>query len=119
LIVVETNAYQTVFVESLRTDPETRHLPLKDQNTQGDKDARLRGLSPLFQNGIIRFPRTGGAWVDQLIEELLHFPNGTKDMLDALWLAIQGVELQRVEPKISFADDLEGLEPRRRASVAA
>ncbi len=105
LIVVETNAYQTVFVESLRTDPETRHLPLKDQTTQGDKDARLRGLAPLFQNGIIRLPRSGGPWVDQLIEELLHFPNGTKDMLDALWLAIQGIELQRTEPRIIFADD--------------
>jgi predicted phage terminase large subunit-like protein len=106
LIVVETNAYQTVFVESLRTDPETRHLPLKDQTTQGDKDARLRGLAPLFQNGIIRLPRNGGLWVDHLTEELLHFPSGTKDMLDALWLAIQGVELQRTEPKILFTDDL-------------
>lgn len=113
LIVVETNAYQTVFVESLRTDPETRHLPLKDQNTQGDKDARLRGLAPLFQNGIIRLPRSGGAWVDQLIEELLHFPNGTKDMLDALWLAIQGIELQRTEPRIIFADDIEQEAPRK------
>ncbi len=112
LIVVETNAYQTVFVESLRTDPETRHLPLKDQNTQGDKDARIRGLAPLFQNGIIRLPRSGAAWVDQLIEELLHFPSGTKDMLDALWLAIQGIELQRVEPKIMFTDDLDDQRPR-------
>jgi predicted phage terminase large subunit-like protein len=113
LIVVETNAYQSAFPESLRTDPETRQLPLKDQNTQGDKDARLRGLAPLFENGIIRLPKNGGAWKDHLIEELLHFPNGSKDMLDALWLALQGAEMQRTEPKIIYADDI----PSRRESA--
>jgi predicted phage terminase large subunit-like protein len=106
LIVVETNAYQTAFVESLRTDPETRHLPLREQTTQGDKHARLRGMAPLFENGVIRLPRNGGTWVDNFEEELLHFPHGTEDMLDALWLALQGAEMQRVEPKISFAEDL-------------
>jgi len=106
LMVVETNAYQAAFTESLRTDPETRRLPLKDQNTQGDKHARIRGLAPLFENGVVRLPRNSTAvWVGQLEEELLQFPHGTEDMLDALWLALQGVEMQRVEPRIVFAED--------------
>lgn len=112
LIMVETNAYQSSFLESLRTDPETRRLPLKDVNTEGDKDARLRGLAPLFENGFIRFPRTGGAWVDQMIEELMEFPDGTKDMLDALWLALQGVQAQRVAPNIFYTSDIPETEER-------
>lgn len=113
LIIVETNAYQSVFLESLRTDPETRLLPLKEKNTQGDKDSRIRGLAPLFENGFIRFPKNGGAWTDQMVEELMEFPDGTKDMLDALWLALQGVELQRIEPRIIFASDIPEPEPKR------
>jgi predicted phage terminase large subunit-like protein len=107
LIVVETNAYQTVFVESLRTDPETKRLPLKNKNTTSDKHARIRGMAPLFENGAIRLPRPHiASWVGQLEEELLHFPHSKEDMLDALWLALQGVQMQRVEPKITYAEDL-------------
>lgn len=106
LITVETNAYQAAFTESLRTDPETRRLPLRDLTTQGDKHARIRGLAPLFENGVVRLPRPGiAAWVDQLEEELSNFPNGSDDMLDGLWLALQGVELQRIEPRIVYAED--------------
>jgi hypothetical protein len=39
-------------------------------------------------------------------EELLHFPHGADDVLDALWLALQGVQMQRVEPKIIYAEDV-------------
>ncbi len=106
LIVPEANAYQAAFTESLRTDPDTRRLPLRPHNTQGDKHARLRGLAPLFEVGAIRLPRSDAAWVEQLEEELLGFPDGTLDLMDALWLALQGVEMQRVEPRISFAEDL-------------
>lgn len=101
LIVVEANGYQSAFVESLRTDPETRLLPIRSITTQGDPHARIRGLTPLFENGIIRLPRH----CPDLEEELLHFPHGADDLLDALWLALQGVEMQRIEPKIVYAED--------------
>ncbi|MBI4395449.1 MAG: phage terminase large subunit [Elusimicrobia bacterium] len=114
LMLVEANAYESAFVQSLRTDPETRHLPIKAVRTTGDKDARIRGLIPLFENGILRLPRPeAGLWVSHLEEELFHFPNGTKDMLDALWLAIEGVQIQRTEPKIVFAED-ESMLPEKR-----
>lgn len=107
LITVETNGFQAAFLESLRTDPETRLLPLRGVTTQGDKQARLRGLAPLFESGAIRLPRPEtGTWVSQMEEELLHFPHGTDDLLDALWLALQGVQMQRVEPKIIYAEDI-------------
>lgn len=107
LIAIEANAYQSAFIESLRTDPETRLLPIKDVFTQGDPQARVRGLAPLFENGAIRLPKSEGAsWVQNLEEELLHFPHGSDDLLDALWLALQAVQIQRVEPKIVYAEDL-------------
>ena len=108
LITVEANGYQTVFIETLRTDPETRLLPLRPVNTQGDKHARLRGLAPLFESGAIRLPRREvGVWVEQLEEELLQFPRAASDdVLDALWIALQAVEAQRVEPRILFSDDI-------------
>ncbi len=107
LITIEANGYQSVFIETLRTDPETRLLPLKPINTQGDKHARLRGLSPLLESGAIRLPRRDiGNWVSQLEEELLQFPHGANDdMLDALWIALQAVEAQRVEPRIRHVGD--------------
>jgi len=107
LITVEANGYQSVFIETLRTDPETRLLPLRPVTTQGDKHARLRGLAPLFESGAIRLPRREvGGWVEQLEEELLQFPHAaTDDVLDALWIALQGVEAQRTEPRITYMDD--------------
>ena len=105
LIVPESNAFQAAFTESLRSDPETSQLPLRPHVTQGDKLARLRGLAPRFEAGAIRLPRGDAAWIEQLEEELLGFPDGTLDLMDALWLALQGINKQRVEPRISFAGD--------------
>lgn len=103
LIVIESNGYQTALVESLRTDPETKLLPIKGFSTAGDKQARLRGLAPLFEAGSIRLPKEGLI----IEEELLHFPNGADDTMDSLWLAIQGVQMQRTEPRVLFTDDLD------------
>ncbi|MCX5784575.1 MAG: phage terminase large subunit [Elusimicrobia bacterium] len=106
LMAVESNGYQAAFAESLRTDEETKHMPLKTINASDDKHARLRGLTPLFENGAIRLPKPNGmAWLTQLEEELLHFPHGSEDMLDALWLAIQALETQRVVPRIYYVGD--------------
>lgn len=108
LIMVEENGFQAAFIQSLRTDPETRLLPLKGMTTQGDKHARLRGLAPLFESGAIRLPKPNTAsWVSQMEEELLNFPYTKDDMLDALWMALQGVQAQRIEPRIVYTDDLE------------
>jgi predicted phage terminase large subunit-like protein len=107
IIMIETNAYQAAFPEALRMDEETRRLPIFTKTTTGDKHARLRGLAPLFQRGDIRLPRSGGVGVNFLEAELLHFPQGSNDLLDALWIAVQALEEQRTEPRITFTDDIE------------
>ena len=62
----------------------------------------------MFESGAIRLPRREvGVWVEQLEEELLQFPRAASDdVLDALWIALQAVEAQRVEPRILFSDDI-------------
>jgi len=109
-IIIESNAYQAVFTEVLRTDKESRLLPFKPYNTVGDKHARLRGLAPLYEAGALRHPRTNADWLDNLEQEMLGFPDGTLDMMDAEWLALQGVELQRNEPRIGHADDTDDMD---------
>ncbi|MBI4676111.1 MAG: hypothetical protein HY748_00845 [Elusimicrobia bacterium] len=106
-IMIETNAYQAAFPEALRMDEETRRLPIFTNTTTGDKQARLRGLAPLFQRGDIRLPRSGGIGVGLLEDELLHFPQGSNDLLDALYFAVQALEEQRLQPRIIFAEDIE------------
>jgi len=38
---------------------------------------------------------------------MIEFPNGGDDLLDAIVLALRAVNLQRVEPRIRFADELD------------
>ncbi|MFA5138348.1 MAG: hypothetical protein WC728_03865 [Elusimicrobiota bacterium] len=105
IIVPEGNGFQAAFTQTLRSDKETRDLPLRPHTSQGDKHARLRGLAPRFELGAIRLPRSDAAWVEQLEEEILGFPDGTLDLMDALNLALEGVNMQRVEPRIILAGD--------------
>jgi predicted phage terminase large subunit-like protein len=99
---IEQNAYQQSMLQVLRVDEETARLPIKGITTQGDKQRRIRGLAVLFENGAIRLP----GHLVELEEELLHFPLGDDDLMDSLWLALEAVQIQRTEPKISFAEDL-------------
>ncbi|MFH1723795.1 MAG: hypothetical protein ABII00_04135 [Elusimicrobiota bacterium] len=98
---IEANAYQQSMIQVLRVDPETSRLPIRGIFTSGDKQRRIRGLAPLFENGALRLPDN----LLDLEEELLHFPMGSDDLLDALWLAMQSVHEQRMEPRISFTDE--------------
>jgi len=51
-----------------------------------NKDLRILGLAPYFQNGTICIARTGQ---DELLMEYLQFPKGRKDTLDALEIAFR------------------------------
>ncbi len=108
LMVAEATGYQGVFGQLLRVDPETRRMPLRMLSVTDPKEARISGLAPLVENGALRLPRPDFAkWVSQLEEEMTDFPNGDDDLLDSLVLALRAVNLQRVEPRIVFSDDLE------------
>jgi predicted phage terminase large subunit-like protein len=48
-----------------------------------DKRARLIAQTDLFAGGSVRFPRRAG-WLEEFIAELLAFPGGHDDQVDAL-----------------------------------
>lgn len=103
LIVVETNAFQQSMIQVLRTDEEASRMPVKGVTTQGDPQRRIKSLAPLLENGSLRLPDN----LPDLEEEFLNFPMGSDDLLDAVWLALQGVQIQRTEPRVLFTDDLD------------
>ena len=108
LMVAESTGYQGVFGQLLRVDPETKRMPLKMVTVSDPKEARISGISPLVQSGAIRLPRPDFAtWVANLEEEMVEFPNGSDDMLDALVLALRSVNKQKMEPMIRYVEDLD------------
>lgn len=102
VVCIESNAYQASMIQVLRVDPETSRLPIKGVTTTGDKQRRISSLAVLFETGALRLP----VHVPDLEEELLNFPRGRDDLMDALYLALQAVNEQRIQPRIRFADDL-------------
>lgn len=106
LMAVESNAYQASLLQVLRVDPETARLPIKGITTQGDKQRRISSLSVLFENGALRLPDS----VPDLEEELLNFPRGRDDLLDALYLSLQAANEMRVVPRMYYIGDPPELE---------
>jgi predicted phage terminase large subunit-like protein len=98
---IEANAYQQSMLQVLRVDEETSRLPIKGITTQGDKQRRIRGLALLFENRALRLPES----LPELEEELLHFPLGNDDLLDALWLAMEVLRKKKVPPNIRYVSD--------------
>jgi predicted phage terminase large subunit-like protein len=80
-IGIESVQYQRMVAQGLRP----KLLPIVDIKQSKAKDERVRSISPHFENGRIRIDRG----MDELIMEYLQFPKGTKDILDALEMAIR------------------------------
>ena len=80
-IGIEAVQYQRMVAQGLRP----KLLPVVDITQSKQKDERIRSLSPHFENGTIRIDRD----MDELIMEYLQFPKGTKDILDALEMAVR------------------------------
>jgi len=76
------------------------YLPIKLLTVHGmSKEARVRSITPLIENGFIRFPRHGA---EKLIQELLEFPKGAyDDLCDALVHAVNVVS--KGESPVAFA----------------
>jgi predicted phage terminase large subunit-like protein len=64
------------------------YLPIKKLQTRGmSKESRVRSMSPLIENGIIRIRKEGSR---DLRDELTQFPKGAfDDRCDALELAVR------------------------------
>jgi phage terminase large subunit-like protein len=81
-IGVEAVAYQDSQVQRVReVDPTIQVVPV---NTLKDKVTRAWKLQPLFENGKIHFVGPH----NRLVDALVRFPNGNKDLFDALDIAI-------------------------------
>lgn len=108
LITAEATGFQGVFGQLLRVDEDAKRMPFRMLPVTDPKEARISGLAPLVQSGAIRLPRTNFAtWVSGMEEEMVEFPNGDDDLLDALALALRAVKVQKSEPRLTYTDDIE------------
>ena len=74
--------------QSLIQDMRRAGLPVLEYNPDRDKVARVYAASPLMEAGRLWIPK-GKKWADDLIEELIRFPNAAHDdQVDALTMAI-------------------------------
>ena len=74
--------------QSLIQDMRRSGLPVLEYNPDRDKVARVYAASPIMEAGRLWIPK-GKKWADDLIEELIRFPNAAHDdQVDALTMAV-------------------------------
>lgn len=75
------------------------YLPIKKLTTRGlSKEARIRSISPLLENGIVRIRKEGSK---ELRDQLTQFPKGAfDDLCDALELAVRVIPSSGTAPVI-------------------
>jgi len=74
--------------QSLIQDMRRAGLPVMEYNPDRDKIARVYAASPIMEAGRVWIP-TNKKWSEDLIEELIRFPNAAHDdQVDALTMAI-------------------------------
>ncbi|WP_457634735.1 phage terminase large subunit [Persephonella sp.] len=91
-IIFETVAFQEIYKNQVMREASKRgiHLPIKPIKPKVQKEVRIQKLSPLIENGLIKFKENQKL----LIQQLLEFPKGSHDdLIDALEMAISGFEI--------------------------
>lgn len=87
-ILMETVQFQAVYKEQIAKDAASQGLmiPLKGYNPgRASKAVRLMSVSPLIENGLIKF----GPGTESLIDQLLAFPvGGFDDQVDSFCMAV-------------------------------
>ena len=74
--------------QSLIQDMRRSGLPVLEYSPDRDKVARVYAASPIMESGRLWIPK-GKKWADDLIEELIRFPNAAHDdQVDALTMAV-------------------------------
>ena len=90
-IIFEAVAFQEIYKNQVIREASKRgvHLPIKPIKPKVQKEVRIQKLSPLIENGLIKFKENQKL----LIQQLLEFPKGSHDdLIDALEMAISGFE---------------------------
>ncbi len=93
-IQIEAYAVQSYFHEYL-SEVQTP-LPVYKVQTGGSKESRHEYVLMLLQNGRLKLRKD---FDRDLVEEIVNFPNTSADLIDALYMALKGVQR---EPKIRF-----------------
>ena len=74
--------------QSLIQDMRRAGLPVMEYNPDRDKVSRVYAASPIMEAGRLWIPKNK-KWADDLIEELIRFPNAAQDdQVDALTMAV-------------------------------
>ena len=74
--------------QSLIQDMRRAGLPILEYTPDRDKTARVYASTPMMESGRVWIP-TNKKWADDLIEELIRFPNAAHDdQVDALTMAV-------------------------------
>ncbi len=90
-IIFEEVVFQEIYKNQVMREASKRgvHLPIKGIKPKVSKELRIQKLSPLVENGLLRFKENQKLLIEQLIE----FPKGAHDDLpDALAFAVDGFE---------------------------
>jgi len=91
IIIFEEVVFQEIYKNQVMREASRQgvHLPIKGIKPKVSKEMRIQKLSPLVENGLLRFKKSQKLLIDQMIE----FPKGSHDDLpDALAYAIDGFE---------------------------
>jgi predicted phage terminase large subunit-like protein len=96
---IETNAYQKAQYHNVKDKrkKEGKTINLKPVNQDKDKITRAWKLTGLFEDKKIFFVKSGKA--HHIIERIVLFPNGKKDLFDALDLSIRASKIKKRRPR--------------------
>jgi predicted phage terminase large subunit-like protein len=88
------------YIQKLAAE-ENVYLPIKKIGNKLSKESKVRFLSPLIENGVIRFPESGA---EDMIDEITNFPKWKfDDQCDGLYLAVQVIPSGSGIPVVSQA----------------
>jgi len=112
-IGVESVAYQKALKQHVdeQSRESGRYIPVIEIQADGDKFRRITAMSPLVENGTIRFCLDGTQ--KALISQLLFLGKIKDDLADALEIAVRLARMQGLKPVISSADAQEDWYRRR------
>lgn len=91
IIIFEEVVFQEIYKNQVMREASRKgvYLPIKGIKPKVSKEMRIQKLSPLVENGLLKFKRNQKLLIDEMIE----FPKGSHDDLpDALAYAIDGFE---------------------------
>lgn len=95
-VLIEDQVSGTSLIQDLTNDGFYKAKAVK---TKGSKAERLRGVSSMFENGLVLVP-TEAPWRDAYVSELINFPGKFDDQVDSTSQALLYIREFGMEPAI-------------------